>query len=79
VKSTLEILELIFPTYDLKKFAFGIDVCLFAAQQYTDYGWNSKWIQRPKIPFTLNELRQEIHMIPGLGDPISTNDYAPKA
>lgn len=99
VNNTLKIIELIFPTYDLKRFAFGLglnkenwtytilfkllynstDACMFGAQQYSNgFDFNSKWIQRPKIPFTKNELTQDIYYIPGLNYPISTIDYSPR-
>jgi hypothetical protein len=79
VANTYKILQLIFPTYDLKKFAFGIDLCMVGSQQFSQgFDFNSKWIQRPKIPYTPNDLVQAKYDIPGGGSPLSTNDYAPK-
>lgn len=78
VKATFNIVKMMFPSYDLNKFMFGLDSCLVGTQGFSHFDYSNVWIQRPKIPHTDNDLSQKIHIIPGSSlSRLSTRDYAP--
>lgn len=78
VNATFNIVKMIFPSYDLKKFMFGLDTCLTGTQKFSHFDLTNIWIQRPKIPHSENDLSQKKYIIPGSSlTPLSTRDYAP--
>lgn len=78
VNATYNIIKMMFPSYDLKKFQFGLDSCLMGTQGFSHFDFSNIWLQRPKIPHTQNDLSSKKHVLPGYSlDPIDTRDYAP--
>lgn len=77
VDATFSIVQMIFPSFDLKKFMFGLDACLYGTQGFSFFDYNNLWLQRPKIPYTDNDLSQKKNVLPGSGSPLSTLDYSP--
>lgn len=77
VDATYDIVKMVFPSYDLKKFMFGLDSCLFGIQGFSLFDYSNVWLQRPKQPMTDDDLSQKKFVLPGSGTKLSTLDYAP--
>lgn len=77
VNATYDIVKMIFPSYDLKKFMFGLDSCLAGTQGFSHFDYSNIWIQRPKIPHTENDLSQKSYMHATPNSHLDTRDYAP--
>ncbi|ODM90799.1 hypothetical protein Ocin01_15883 [Orchesella cincta] len=80
VNATYNIVELIFPSYDLKKFMFGMDACLLGIQRFSNFDYSNVYVHRPKYPATPDDLVNKVARLEGQAywdKHLNTFDYAP--
>ncbi|CAL8139416.1 unnamed protein product [Orchesella dallaii] len=87
VEKTYQIVQMMFPAHDLKKFAFGLDACMLGMHRFGAEAMSERIVSRPKITAMEEDLSQSIKYFDRYAPEnaealrahaLKSTDYAPK-